>query len=115
MHLFCILIQYIGIIILMAEAFYIISHKPSRQQQYLTFLILALCINFFGYLLELQAPTQAESMVAVKFSYLGKPSVFICHADLRDQTLPQTDRRTVLYAHDDCISSAYLRQTYSFL
>ncbi len=78
MHLFCILIQYIGIIILMAEAFYIISHKPSRQQQYLTFLILALCINFFGYLLELQAPTQAEAMVAVKFSYLGKPYIALC-------------------------------------
>ncbi len=78
MHLFCILIQYIGIMILMAEAFYIISHKPSRQQQYLTFLIFALCINFVGYLLELQAPTKAEALMAVKFSYLGKPYIALC-------------------------------------
>lgn len=75
MHAFFIAIQYIGILILVAEAFYVISRKPSKQQLYLFFLIIALCINFVGYFLELQAETQKEALMAVKFLYLGKPYI----------------------------------------
>ena len=75
MHTFFIFIQYIGIIILVVEAFYVSMHKTSRYQQFLTLLIIALCINFVGYLLELQATTQGEALTAVKFLYLGKPYI----------------------------------------
>lgn len=75
MHAFFIFIQYIGIIILVVEAFYVSRHNTSRYQQFLTLLIIALCINFVGYLLELQATTQGEALTAVKFLYLGKPYI----------------------------------------
>lgn len=78
MHTFFIAIQYIGIIILMVEALYVIGQKPSKQQQYLLFLIFALCINFVGYLLELQATSLREALIAVKFLYLGKPFIGLC-------------------------------------
>lgn len=78
MHTFFVIIQYIGIIILIIEGFYVIEHKSSRPQQYLTFLIFALCINFVGYLLELQSTTQREALMAVKFLYLGKPYIALC-------------------------------------
>lgn len=75
MHAFFIFIQYIGIIVLVLDAFYILGHKASKHQQLLTLLIIALCINFVGYLLELQATTRSEALMAVKFLYLGKPYI----------------------------------------
>lgn len=78
MHTFFIFIQYVGIIILLAEAYYVVSQKPSRQQQHLLFMIIALCTNFAGYLLELQAVSLEEALQAVKFSYLGKPFIVLC-------------------------------------
>ncbi len=77
MHTLFIAIQYIGILILLVEAFYVIGQRPSKQQQYLTFLIFSLCVNFVGYLLELQAGTKQEALMAVKFQYLGKPYVVL--------------------------------------
>jgi len=68
-------IQCVGIVILFAEALYVVCQKQSRLQQHLLLLILALCINFVGYLLELQAKTQAEALIAVKMLYLGKPFI----------------------------------------
>lgn len=62
----------------MAEAYYVIGRKPSRQQQYLLFVIIALCTNFVGYLLVLEATTLTEALQAVKFSYLGKPFIVLC-------------------------------------
>ncbi len=78
MHTFFIFIQYIGILILMAEAFYVVGRRPSRQQQYLQFMIISLCINFTGYLLELEAQTKREALMAAKFSYIGKPFIVLC-------------------------------------
>ncbi len=78
MHTFFIVIQYIGIFILMAESFYVLSRRPSRQQQYLLFLIFALCVNSVGYLLELEAETLQEALMATRFSYLGKPFIVFC-------------------------------------
>lgn len=78
MHTFFIFIQYVGIILLMVEAFYVVGRKPSKQQYYLLFLLVALCTNFAGYLLELQAVTLREALMAVRFSYLGKPFIVLC-------------------------------------
>ncbi len=77
MHTLFIIIQYIGIFILLVEAAYVIGQRPSKQQQYLTFLIFALCVNFVGYLLELQAGTEQEALMAVKSQYLGKPYIVL--------------------------------------
>ena len=57
-----IITQYIGIIILMLEASYVICHKPARQQQTLLLLVLTLGINFAGCLLELQAHNMEEAL-----------------------------------------------------
>lgn len=62
----------------MVQAFYVVGRKPTRQQKHLLFLILALCINFGGYLLELEAVTQKEALMAVRFSYFGKPFIVLC-------------------------------------
>ncbi len=78
MHAVFLIIQYLGIVILMLEAFYIAGQKSSRQQQTLLMLIVALCINFMGFLLELDASTMQEALIAVKFSYLGKPYIALC-------------------------------------
>lgn len=78
MHTFFIFLQYLGILILMAEAFYVVGQRPSRQQQYLQYLIISLCTNFTGYLLELEAATKREAIMAVKFSYFGKPFIVLC-------------------------------------
>lgn len=77
MHTFFIVAQYIGIIILVAEALHVIGRKPSRQQQCFLLLVLSLFINFVGYLMELQADTLQEALMAVKFLYLGKPFIGI--------------------------------------
>lgn len=55
-----------------------LGRRPSKQQQYLLFLIVALCTNFAGYLLELKALTMREALMAVKFSYFGKPFIVLC-------------------------------------
>lgn len=78
MHAVFLIIQYLGIVILMLEAFYIAGQKSSRQQQTLLMLVVALCINFMGFLLELDAATMQEALIAVKFSYLGKPYIALC-------------------------------------
>lgn len=78
MHAVFLIIQYLGIVILMLEAFYIAGQKSSRQQQALLMLVVALCINFMGFLLELDAATMQEALIAVKFSYLGKPYIALC-------------------------------------
>ncbi len=78
MHAVFLIIQYLGIVILMLEAFYIAGQKSSRQQQTLLMLVVALCINFMGFLLELDASTMQEALIAVKFSYLGKPYIALC-------------------------------------
>ncbi len=79
MHTFFVVIQHIGIVILMVEFSYVVRRKPSRHQQYLLFLILALFINFVGYLMELEATTKQEALMAVKFLYLGKPFIALSH------------------------------------
>ena len=46
------------------------TEKFSVQLQYVN-------VNFVGYLFEMQADTPQEAMMAVKFSYLGKPFIVL--------------------------------------
>jgi len=103
MHSFFIVIQYIGIIILIAEALYLLGRKTSKQQQHLLFLIIALCINFVGYLLELRSETQREALMSVKFLYLGKPyialSLFLFVMQICKVSIPRRLEMTLICLH----------------
>lgn len=70
-------LQYIGIVILFAEIFYIVRQKPSAQQVRMLLMNIALLINFVGYLFEMQASTPEQALQAVKFIYLGKPIIVL--------------------------------------
>ncbi len=103
MHTFFIVVQYIGIFILIVEAIYVIGRSPSRHQQYFTFLILALCINFVGYLMELEAGNQKEALQAVKFLYVGKPfiglSIFLFVMQVCKVKIPKWTVKTLAGIH----------------
>lgn len=75
MHTFLIAVQYIDIIILIIGTIFILSKKPSKQQNYMLMLYMAMLIDSVGYLLELQATTVGEAMFAIQSSYLGKPMI----------------------------------------
>lgn len=68
-------IQYIGILTLVLETFYIIKQRPSKLQISLLIVILATLVNFVGYLFEIQSVTKEAALLAVKFLYLGKPYI----------------------------------------
>lgn len=103
MHTFYIAVQYIGIMILMVEALYVMGQKPSKHQQYLLFLIFALCINFVGYLLELQSTFLREALTTVKFSYLGKSflgiTMFLFVMQICKVKIPVWVSRTLALVH----------------
>lgn len=77
MYTLFVLFQFIGIIFLFWEAYYVVCQKPSRQQGILLVMIMALLVNFFGYLFELQAQTKEQALQAVKVIYLGKPFIIL--------------------------------------
>ena len=70
-------IQYIGILVLVVEAMYIIRQKPSKQQLTLLVVILSTLVNFVGYLFEIQADNKEMALQAVKILYLGKPYIIL--------------------------------------
>lgn len=70
-------IQHMGIVVLLAEAMYIIRQKPSRQQITLLVVVLATLINFVGYMFEIQCTEKQMALLAVKFLYLGKPYIIL--------------------------------------
>ena len=73
MHAFLITVQYIGIIVLFVETIYLMNQRPSKQQVHLLILMIALIIDFSGYLLEMQAVTPEQALQAAKFAYIGRP------------------------------------------
>ena len=73
MYIFLITIQFIGIIILFAEAIYLVNRKSSRQQIRMLLLMISILINFIGYLFEMQSVTPEQALQAHMFTYLGKP------------------------------------------
>ncbi|MDD6306629.1 MAG: ATP-binding protein [Clostridiales bacterium] len=77
MYTLFVLYQYVGIVILFCEACYVFCQKPSKQQNLMLLMIISLLINFFGYLFELQAQTEAQALQTVKFIYLGKPFIIL--------------------------------------
>lgn len=77
MYTLFVILQIVGIVVLCGEVVYLVNQRPSRQQIRILLLMIALLINFTGYLLELQAGTLNEALQAVKFSYLGKPIIVL--------------------------------------
>lgn len=77
MYTLFLLIQYLGIMILFGFVCYVVCQRPSKQQNRMLLLLIALLINFFGYLFELQAQTLQQALQAVKFIYLGKPIIVL--------------------------------------
>lgn len=77
MYTFFIIVQYIGIVVLFGELCYVFYQKPSRQQVCMLLLILALEVNFIGYLLEMQSRTMEQAIQAVKVIYMGKPFIVL--------------------------------------
>lgn len=75
MHTFLIAIQYIGLLVLFATIFHVLSQEVSRQQQIMFILLVSLLVNFVGYLFELTAHTKQEAIRSVQFTYFGKPFV----------------------------------------
>ena len=72
MHTICIAIQVIGIVVLFAETIYLVNKRPSRQQIRLLLLMIALLVEFVGYLFEIQAHTMQQALQALKFAYMGR-------------------------------------------
>ncbi|MCH5260400.1 MAG: response regulator [Lachnospiraceae bacterium] len=66
-------IQLVGIVVLFGEIIYLVYQRPSKQQIRLLLLMTALLVDFVGYLFEMQAFTPAQSLQALKFTYLGRP------------------------------------------
>ncbi len=77
MYTVLVLFQFLGIAFLFLEACYVICQKPSKQQLRILLMILALLVNFVGYLFELQSREMHQALQAVKFIYLGKPFIIL--------------------------------------
>lgn len=70
-------IQYVGIIILLIEIWYIFQQRNSQMQVLLLTVVISTLINFVGYLFEIQAVTKEMALQAVKFIYIGKPYIIL--------------------------------------
>ncbi len=103
MHTLFLLVQYIGIIILFGELWYVFCQKPSKRQNYMLMMIIALLINFFGYLFELQSQTKEQALQAVKFIYLGKPyiplSIFLFVMEYCNVKVPEWLKKALTAVH----------------
>ena len=70
---FFITVQIVGIVVLFGEIIYLVYQRPSKQQIRLLLLMIALLVDFVGYMFEIQAVTPEQSLQALKFTYLGRP------------------------------------------
>lgn len=77
MYTVFIAVQYLGIIVLVAEILYIFRQKSSQLQTLMLAVAVSTLINFIGYLFEMRATTQEMALQAVKFIYLGKPYILL--------------------------------------
>ena len=73
-HLFLSL-QFIGIIALIIEIFYVSRQHSSKLQVSLVLLLYSSLFNIVGYTMEMMARDQTLAMQATKFAYVGKPFV----------------------------------------
>ena len=72
MYVFCIVIQYIGIIMTLLGLMYLLQQWPSRPQSFMLFLGLSMLVNSVGYLFEITATSLETALMATKLSYVGK-------------------------------------------
>lgn len=77
MYDFLIILQCLGIVIFVAEIFFILKQRNSKLQMIALMLCISSLINMFGYLLEMQTTTKETALVAVKIIYLGKPFIML--------------------------------------
>ena len=70
-------IQYLGIIIIFAQVMVLLFYRPSYLQRMLLVVELATLVNHVGCLLMMQATTAETALMAVKFSYIGKPYILL--------------------------------------
>ena len=70
-------IQYLGIIIIFAQVMVLLLYRPSNLQRMLLIIELATLVNHVGCLLMMQATTAETALMAVKFSYIGKPYILL--------------------------------------
>lgn len=77
MYTLMMITEYVGIIMLVLELFYVMYQKKSYMQNLLLILVISCLINFIGYLFELHATNQETALLSVKFAYLGKPFIVL--------------------------------------
>lgn len=70
-------IQYVGILILAIEIFYILQQRSSHLQNLLLIVVFATLVNFVGYLFEIRSTSKEQALLAVKMIYLGKPYIVL--------------------------------------
>ena len=70
-------IQYLGIIIIFVQVMVLLLYRPSNLQRMLLIIELATLVNHVGCLLMMQATTAETALMAVKFSYIGKPYILL--------------------------------------
>ena len=70
-------IQYLGIIIIFVQVMVLLLYRPSNLQRMLLIIELATLVNHVGCLLMMQASTAETALIAVKFSYIGKPYILL--------------------------------------
>ncbi len=68
-------IQYVGIVILIAEILFILNKPASRLQVILLMTTVMTLLNFVGYLMEITSSTQETALMGVKIAYIGKPFI----------------------------------------
>lgn len=68
-------IQYLGIIIIFMQVMVLLLYRPSNLQRVLLIIELATLVNHVGCLLMMQAKTPETALMAVQFSYIGKPYI----------------------------------------
>lgn len=72
MYEFCVLVQYVGIIVTLLGLMYLLQQWPSRPQAFMLFLGIAVLVNLCGYLFEITATTREAALIATKLTYVGK-------------------------------------------
>ena len=103
MYTFLLTLQVIGIICLIGMAAYVFTRKPSEAQNMMLLLMVSLLITFVGYYFEMKATDQTQALMAVKFSYIGKPfislSMFIFVMRYCGCPLKKWVRRVLMFWH----------------
>lgn len=103
MHVLMNIVNVVGIIVLFGEILFVLHQKKSHMQNLLLIMLVALQVNFAGYLFELNSDNLEEALQGVKFAYLGKPfiilSMFLFVVDFCKVKLGKVFRDCLVLAH----------------